>query len=382
MKRRIKGVSLFSNVGLAETYLEEIGIDIVVANELLKERADFYKHLYPKAYVICGDITKDETRDLIVQKSIEEGVEFLIATPPCQGMSRHGKQEEFDPRNFLVYYAVDVIKRLNPKYVLLENVPKLLTTKITVNSETMLIPEYLKKELSAYYNFQDIELFNSEDYGVPQSRTRCIYRLIRKDISIKWPEPPKQQIITLEQAIGHLPSLDPLVREQDKRHLFPDYENKRIEGSKISKWHYPPTHSWKHVLWMTHTPSGKTAFYNDIHYPQKDDGTRINGRLSCYRRYAWERPANTVTQNNGVISSACCVHPGRKIFLEDGSAIYSDARVLSIYELLIVSSLPTDWNIPDWASEKLIRNVIGEGIPPLMIKAIVSELIKSIESEL
>ena len=55
--------------------------------------------------------------------------------------------------------------------------------------------------------------------------------------------------------------------------------------------------------------------------------------------------------------------------------MYSDARTLTIYELLILSSLPTDWNIPDWANETLIRNVIGEGIPPLLIKKAVETLI-------
>jgi DNA (cytosine-5)-methyltransferase 1 len=39
-----------------------------------------------------------------------------------------------------------------------------------------------------------------------------------------------------------------------------------------------------------------------------------------------------------------------------------------------VSSLPDDWNIPDWARDELIRHVIGEGIPPLMIKKIVYQI--------
>ena len=43
----MKALSLFSNVGIAETYLEEVGVDVVVANELLEQRARFYKHLYP-----------------------------------------------------------------------------------------------------------------------------------------------------------------------------------------------------------------------------------------------------------------------------------------------------------------------------------------------
>ena len=59
-KNKIKALSLFSNVGMAETYLEELGVEVVVANELLPERGMFYNHLYPKANMIVGDITNDD----------------------------------------------------------------------------------------------------------------------------------------------------------------------------------------------------------------------------------------------------------------------------------------------------------------------------------
>jgi DNA (cytosine-5)-methyltransferase 1 len=82
-------------------------------------------------------------------------------------------------------------------------------------------------------------------------------------------------------------------------------------------------------------------------------------------------------QNSGVISAFSTVHPGRPIVEseDDTKIIYSDARALTIYELLILSSLPLDWNIPDWADDTLIRRVIGEGIPPLLIKKAVETLI-------
>lgn len=70
-----------------------------------------------------------------------------------------------------------------------------------------------------------------------------------------------------------------------------------------------------------------------------------------------------------------CVHPGRKYISSNGEELYSDPRVLTIYELLIVMSLPLDWPIPDWASEQLIRNVIGEGIPSLLVKKIMEVLL-------
>ena len=55
--------------------------------------------------------------------------------------------------------------------------------------------------------------------------------------------------------------------------------------------------------------------------------------------------------------------------------MYSDPRVLTIYEIMLVMSLPPDWNIPHWASDNFIRQVIGEGIPPLGMKKIINSLL-------
>ena len=54
--------------------------------------------------------------------------------------------------------------------------------------------------------------------------------------------------------------------------------------------------------------------------------------------------------------------------------IWSDARVLSIFELMRVSSLPDDWNIPDNASSNLIREILGEGVPPKLIEQAIIRL--------
>ena len=62
------------------------------------------------------------------------------------------------------------------------------------------------------------------------------------------------------------------------------------------------------------------------------------------------------------------LHPGRK--LEDGT--YSDARVLTLRELFIVSSLPEEWEFPDWATDAFLRQVIGEAIPPMLTFNIVN----------
>lgn len=377
-EKKLRGLSLFSNVGIAEAGLASLDVDIIYANELLKDRADFYSCVHPDTEMIQGDITNDEIRNQIIKKSIESKINFILATPPCQGMSEAGNRFEFDERNQLITYAVDVIKKVRPKYAIIENVPTILHTKIVVNGKIMMIPDYLKEVLSDY-RFNEESLIRAMDHGIPQMRERNIYLLVRKDIDIIWEFPSTEPIVTLRDAIGNLPSLDPMLREGIDFTLakFPDFEKKKELGLKVSKWHYPPTHSWKQVEWMMHTPSGKSAIYNPIFYPQKEGGVHIVAHHNHYRRMAWDKPSRTITQNNGVISSLACVHPGRQ-YEVNGEILYSDPRVLTIYELLIVSSLPLDWNIPSWAKESFIRKVIGEGIPSRMITVIVEQLLKQL----
>lgn len=377
-KNKIKAVSLFSNVGIAETYFNDVGVSVAVANELIDVRAKFYKHLHPGVEMIVGDITDDAVFNKVIDSAIESKVEMLIATPPCQGMSCAGRKDPKDPRNFLVYYAVEAVKKIKPKFVIIENVPMQQHTQILYNDEYIFIPDYIEKELGDEYVINENRIVNTMDYGVPQSRQRYIYLMVQKSENVKWEFPEKEgQIITMRDAIGDLPSLDPCVREKSEQWRFPDYETKKKRGLMISKWHYPPVHSWKQIEWMIHTPSGTSAFKNEKYYPMTK-GRRIKGAPRTYMRMSWEKPATTIMQNSGVISAFSTVHPGRRIVDSeiDEERIYSDPRALTIYELLILSSLPLDWNIPDWADDVLIRKVIGEGIPPLLIKKAIESLIK------
>lgn len=377
-KDRIKAVSLFANVGMAETYFKELGVDVVVANELLEERCRFYSHLHPEVQMINGDITDNTVFEKVVFAAKENKVDFLLATPPCQGMSCAGRKDPKDPRNFLIYYAIEAVKRIRPRFVLFENVPMQQHTQIFCDDKYYFIPEYVEKELGEYYDFNKNRIVNAMDYGVAQSRQRYIYLLVDKKENLHWEFPEKEEhIITLREAIGDLPSLDPCLREKSERWRFPDYEAKRLEGLKVSKWHTPPVHSWKQVEWMIHTPSGQSAFKNEVYYPMTK-GRRVKGAPRTYMRMFWEKPATTIMQNSGVISAFSTVHPGRPIVENDDDTkrIYSDARALTIYELLILSSLPLDWDIPEWADNALIRKVIGEGIPPLLIKKAVEALIQ------
>ena len=79
------------------------------------------------------------------------------------------------------------------------------------------------------YIFNKERIVNAKDYGVPQSRQRYIYLLSKKEETVSWEFPAKEDhVITLREAIGHLPSLDPELREPSERWRFPDFEEKIV----------------------------------------------------------------------------------------------------------------------------------------------------------
>ena len=385
MKKKINTISLFANVGIAETYLNKENIKVVIANELDPKRAAFYSYLYPDVNMIVGDITDNIVKQKLIEESKKQKIDLIMATPPCQGMSTVGKKDKHDIRNTLIKHAIDIIKNIKPSFVFFENVPEQLITKINYNNKEVLIPEYIKNELGDLYNFNDEFVINASDYGVPQMRERAIILLSRKDQKIVWNFPKKEnKIITLEDAIGNLPSLDPELYDipyNKQLEIFPHFEEKKQEGLKISKWHYPPKHIFRQVYSIMHTPTGQSAFDNiDKFKPQKKDGSFTKGFKNTYKRQSWDKPGYTVTMYNRTIGSQNNVHPGRLIGKDlEGYDLYSDARVLTIYELMIITSLPKDWNIPDWASDHFIRQVIGEGIPPLLVQKIMHQLVANYE---
>ena len=66
---------------------------------------------------------------------------FLLATPPCQGMSVAGKMKKDDPRNSLIKYVIKFIKDLQPTNAIIENVPAILKTFIEIDGKKIKIVE-------------------------------------------------------------------------------------------------------------------------------------------------------------------------------------------------------------------------------------------------
>ena len=231
---------------------------------------------------------------------------------------------------------------------MIENVPRFIEMYFPYDGEYLLLEEILKKKYEDKYEI-DIRVLNAKDYGICQSRPRAIIKLYKH--GLKWAWPTEQPEIPLSSAIGHLPSLE------------------AGEDSGIP-WHYAKPQNERAVLALKHTPSGKSAIANPVYYPKKEDGTRIKGFHNTFKRMVWDQPCPTRTTFSGSMSSHNNVHPGRK--LPDGT--YSDARVLTLLETFIVSSIPEDIDFPKDSTDTFIRTVIGESIPPKLMMEVVSKI--------
>lgn len=373
----MNAVSLFANIGVAEAYLDRIGINVLVANELIERRAKLYSQIYPQTDMICGDISDHGIFEKIVDACIKKEVDIVMATPPCQGMSTAGQQEEDDERNSLIIPVIEIVERVSPKFVFIENVPMFYNTEIKYKKKKILIPELINKRLGKIYNIHQY-VINTKDYSVPQTRERAIMLLSKKTEAKEWVIPEKDsQIVTMFDAIGDLPPLDPYIKdatEEERNEIFPLFEERKNQALQISHWHNPPHHIKRQVIAMQHTPTGCTAFDNPVYYPVKENGDAVKGYRNTYKRQNWNTAAYTVTMDNRKISSQNNVHPGRPVKDGDGNVIYTDARTLTLYELMIIMSLPKDWPVPRSISEAFLRRIIGEGIPPLFVKKVFENL--------
>lgn len=355
-KKTLTGVSLFSSIGIGETYLQKCGVNIKVANELVDKRASLYQAMHPETKMIAGDITNPIIFNRLILESPKK-IDFLLATPPCQGVSIAGKNRcpanmPTDKRNYLLFSIIEFIIIKRPTFVLIENVPQYMNLSLPYKGEMLSIFEILTRELAKNYLI-DHKVLDCSHYGVAQKRKRLIIKIHKKNTVWEWPTPDLTNIKTVRDTIGHLPSL-----ESNQKSDIP--------------WHFSRKHINTHITWMKYTPTGQSAFSNKIHFPKKADGTKISGYESTYRRILWDEPAPTITMRNDAISSQRNVHPGN--LKSDGT--YSDARALTPLELMLINSLPDNWKIPPDTQETLVRQCLGESVPPLLIQKIVESIDK------
>ena len=114
-------VSLFSGGGGLDIGFKQAGFNIVWAIDINQDAVNSYKHNVGDE-IICGDLYQ------IDEKQIPR-CDFVIGGPPCQSFSLAGNRHSDDQRGRLVWRYIDIIKELQPKGFLFENVTGLVSAK-------------------------------------------------------------------------------------------------------------------------------------------------------------------------------------------------------------------------------------------------------------
>ena len=90
--KRYNYISLFSGGGIGDIGFRKAGYTPIVMNELEENRAEIIKNNYSDSCVVVGDIAThlEEIYKQAIKKLNGERLFMLVATPPCQGMSKNG----------------------------------------------------------------------------------------------------------------------------------------------------------------------------------------------------------------------------------------------------------------------------------------------------
>lgn len=187
-----KSIDLFCGAGGMTAGFKAAGIKSLLSNDIEESACTTLKINNPEINVLCGDITKEETKDAIEKAALAGEADIICGGPPCQGFSMAGFRLENDPRNQLFREFVDIVKRVNPKVIVFENVEGLLSYQ---GGKTYREVHTLFAELG--YNTEGRILIASE-YAVPQKRKRVIIICTRKDMTVS-PADLFPKAITIEE---------------------------------------------------------------------------------------------------------------------------------------------------------------------------------------
>ena len=174
----MKILSLFSGCGGLDLGFEKAGFDIPIANEFDKNIWKTFEVNHPQTKLLKEDIRK------IDAKTLPKDIDGIIGGPPCQSWSEAGSLKGIeDDRGKLFFEYIRILKSVQPKFFLAENVSGMLADR---HSEA--VKNIIKMFEECGYDVS-LTLVNAKDYGVAQERKRVFYIGFRKDLNIKFDFP-------------------------------------------------------------------------------------------------------------------------------------------------------------------------------------------------
>jgi DNA (cytosine-5)-methyltransferase 1 len=372
-------VDLFSGAGGITLGLQMAGFDVLACADLSAPCAETHARNFPGVRFFHTDIASMHGPALLRALGLRRGeLDLLIGGPPCQGFSILGRRETDDPRNSLFSDFIGVAASIQPKVVVIENVPGLATL-----GGGFLLRQIGRAFREAGYAVDCAELLAAQ-YGVPQMRWRMFFVAWRKDVGVVgggFPQPthgrrgigdlvPNRTIseedcagfLTVADAISDLPPIESggtsdsyfgppqtdfqrIMRHGLRNELYNHYAPRLSEQNLKRIRCLKPGDDWRalprHLL-----PSG-------MQRALRKDHTRR------YRRMSWGGVARSIITRFRDPKSGEYIHP-------------EQTRTISIREAARIQSFPDRFEFCGGYNDQYDQ--VGNAVPPLLAKAVASEI--------
>ena len=317
-------IDLFSGAGGLSCGLTMAGFTPVASVEIMPEAVETYKYNFIEQKLFdetveTRDIRADEVKENLYDSVVGKHIDLIVGGFPCQGFSMAGHRVVADPRNSLYLEMLEIVKRLQPDFVVMENVEG-LRSMLNGKVEAKIISDY--KEAGYDIN---VTVLNSADYDVPQIRRRVIFIGNRHGLKNYHPKPilTPENYTTLGEGIKRFMNMP---------------ENKKIN-------HIFTKHTPEMIKKISEVPEGKSLYGN---------------YSDAWKKSPWDKPSCTVKENHGGVN----LHPKLN-------------RVLTPRELAALQSFPDDFIFKGNKKWQLVQ--IGNAVPPKLGKAIGLAIKKALE---
>lgn len=386
-------IDLFSGAGGLSEGLEQAGFHSIYASEIIPVYAETYKLNHLGAMVDVRDIRTVDPSAIRQELGLEAGELDLVAGgPPCQGFSINAPiRSTDDPRNHLFRDYLRFVEEFQPRAVLIENVPGLVSFE---HGGTLhaIIDSLAKLGYGA-----DVHILGAPYYGVPQMRWRTIVMALRGSVipQSAWPEPVRHAPLranftttfggrvivktpnpetsapftTLREAIGDLPPLKNGERgERIKRYASEptcDYQRALRVGSSGVINHEAGRLSDINMQRLTYIKPGDnwTAIPFDL-LPKGMQKARRTDHTKRYGRTPWNEIASTVL-------TKCDPHWGAYFHPEQD-------RAYTVREAARIQSFPDHYVFCGTQAEQYAQ--VGNAVPPMLAEAVGKSLRAVLES--
>lgn len=306
-------ISTFAGGGGSSAGYHMAGFHELLAVEWDDNAVATFKLNFPDVPVYYGDIAKLSVDEVLTITGLHPGeLDVFDGSPPCQGFSTAGKRVIDDPRNQLFREYVRLLRGLQPKVFVMENVSGMVKGKMKLVFADIL------RELKASGYQVSARLLNAMYFNVPQSRERMIFVGVRDDLGIA-PSHPKAESAP--------------VTVRDAWQGVSDEGKPLPESAAALARLIPPGDS---------NGGGK--------YSKGLNGTTNNFGLS---RLAWNKPSCTIPKTS--ILNSSILQPDKN-------------ERLSIEQVQRIGSYPDSYVLLGDFNAKWAR--IGNSVPPLFMRSI------------